>query len=357
MKKWLTTLLFSVLLVSASSISAFAATFKDVPPTYWASPQIEELSTKGIIDGYRDGSFKPGQPVTRGQAAKIIGKALKLTPSAGFKPNFTDVPPSHFAYNEIAALAEKGIIANTSKFNPDSFLTRNQMAKILVEGFKLIVDDNHQVQFVDVPKDYWHGYIITLAETEISKGVSASHFDPHGIVTRAQLSAFTGRALEFDAKREVGTIYYDNKRKMYMDKSKPEPLPPVIDVSENAIETIDLVNKERTGKGVKALSHDLELSKIAQIKAEDMAKHGYFDHTSPTHGTVGEMLATFNYTWTSYGENIAKGYRTPKEAVNGWIKSPGHYKNMMNTTFTNIGSGYATTSDGTTYWVHLFSKK
>ncbi|MCM3636517.1 S-layer homology domain-containing protein [Sporosarcina luteola] len=357
MKKWLTTLLFTILLVSASSNSVSAATFKDVLQDYWAYPQIEELYTKGIIDGYRDDSFKPGQPVTRGQAAKIIGRAMKLTPSEGFTPNFTDVPHSHFAYKEIRALAEKGIIANTSRFNPDSPLTRSQMAKILVEGFKLIVDDNNQVQFIDVPKDYWHGYIITLAETEISKGVSASRFDPHGIVTRAQLSAFTGRALEFDAKREVGTIYYDNRRKMYIDTSKPEPFPSVIDVSKNAMETINLVNKERMSKGVNELSHDLDLSKIAQIKAEDMAKLGYFEHKSPTYGTVGEMLATFKYTWTSYGENIAKGYGTPKGAVDGWINSPGHYKNMMNTTFTNIGSGHATSGDGTTYWVHLFSKK
>lgn len=356
MKKWLPTLLFSLLLISASS-SVSAATFKDVSPNYWAYPQIEELSTKGIIEGYNDGSFKPGQTVTRAQAAKIIGKALKLKPSADFKPNFTDVPPTHFAYNEILALAEKGIIANSSKFNPNSPLTRSQMAKILIEGFNIIIDENNQVQFIDVPKDYWHGYIITLAETEISKGVSAARFDPHGKVTRAQLSAFTGRAIEFDAKREVGTIYYDEKRKMYIDKSKPEPLPSVIDVSQNAVETINLVNKERTGKGVKALSHDLELSKIAQIKAEDMAKLDYFEHISPTYGTVGEMLATFKYTWTAYGENIAMGYETPKATVNGWINSPGHYKNMMNTNFTNIGSGYATSSDGTTYWVHLFSKQ
>ncbi|WP_339251869.1 S-layer homology domain-containing protein [Sporosarcina sp. FSL W8-0480] len=356
MKKWLSTVLVSILLVSASN-SASAATFKDVTPNYWAYPQIEELHSKDIISGYNDGTFKPGQPVTRGQAAKIIGKALKLSPSENFSSNFTDVPPTHFAYNEIEALAEKGIIANSTKFNPNAPLTRAQMAKIIVEGFKLIVDDNHMAQFIDVPRDYWHGYIITLAETEISQGVTASKFDPHASVTRAQLSAFIGRALEFDEKREVGTITYDTKRKMYVDKSKPTPLPEIIDVKQNAVETINLVNKERQSKGVNQLSHDLDLTKIAQIKAEDMAKNGYFDHTSPTYGSVGNMLATFNYTWTAYGENIAMGQRTPEQAVNGWINSPGHYRNMMNTNFTNIGSGYATSNNGTTYWVHIFSKK
>ena len=356
MKKWLTILLFSLLLIGVTT-TVSAATFKDVPPTYWAYPQIEALSKNSIIEGYNDGRFQPGQPVTRGQAAKIIGKALKLTPSAKFKPKFKDVPPSHYAYNEISALAEKGIIANSTNFNPNAPLTRAQMAKILVEGFNVIVDDNHQVQFVDVPKDYWHGYIITLAETEISKGVSPSRFDPNGTVTRAQLAAFTGRALEFDAKREVGTIYYDSKIKTYIDKSKPVPLPPVIHVPDNAVETIDLANKERTSKGVHALTHDLELSKIAQRKAEDMANLGYFDHTSPTYGSVENMLATFKYTWTAFGENIAMGYRTPEEAVNGWINSPGHHRNMVDKNFTHIGTGYATNKKGTTYWVHIFSRK
>ncbi|MDN4605963.1 S-layer homology domain-containing protein [Sporosarcina highlanderae] len=356
MKKWLSTALLSILLISASN-SVSAATFNDVSPKYWAYPQIEELSAKDIISGYNDGSFKPGQPVTRGQAAKIIGKALKLTSSANFTANFTDVPRTHFAYNEIQALAEKGIIANSTKFNPNDQLSRAQMAKIIVEGFKLIVDDNNQVQFIDVRNDYWHGYIITLAETEISQGVTQSTFAPQATVTRAQLSAFIGRALEFDTKREVGTIYYDTKRKMYMDKSKPEPLPQVIDVKQHAVETINLVNKERKSKGIHQLSHDLDLSKIAQTKAEDMAKNGYFDHTSPTYGSVGNMLATFNYTWSAYGENIAMGYRAPGETVTGWINSSGHYQNMMNTTFTNIGSGYAKSTNGTTYWVHIFSKK
>ena len=249
MKKWLTTLLFSLLLVGATT-TVSAATFKDVPPTYWAYPQIEELSKNNIIDGYNDGRFQPGQPVTRGQAAKIIGKALKLTPSANFKPKFKDVPPSHYAYNEIAALAEKGIIANSTNFNPNAPLTRAQMAKILVEGFNVIVDDNHRFNSSTYQRITGTAISLHLQKQKFRKASQRLALILKAIVTRAQLAAFTGRALEFDAKREVGTIYYDKKIKMYIDKSKPVPLPEVIHVPQNAVDTIDLANKERVSKGV-----------------------------------------------------------------------------------------------------------
>lgn len=51
--------------------------FKDVPETHWAAKAIEELSDKGIINGYEDGSFKPEQPVTRAEVAVMISRAME----------------------------------------------------------------------------------------------------------------------------------------------------------------------------------------------------------------------------------------------------------------------------------------
>ena len=51
--------------------------FKDVPDTHWAAKAIEELSDKGIIKGYEDGTFKPEQSVTRAEVAVMISRALE----------------------------------------------------------------------------------------------------------------------------------------------------------------------------------------------------------------------------------------------------------------------------------------
>jgi murein DD-endopeptidase MepM/ murein hydrolase activator NlpD len=51
--------------------------FKDVPDTHWAAKAIEELSEKGIIKGYEDGTFKPEQSVTRAEVAVMISRAME----------------------------------------------------------------------------------------------------------------------------------------------------------------------------------------------------------------------------------------------------------------------------------------
>ena len=51
--------------------------FKDVPDTHWAAKAIDELSEKGIIKGYEDGTFKPEQSVTRAEVAVMISRAME----------------------------------------------------------------------------------------------------------------------------------------------------------------------------------------------------------------------------------------------------------------------------------------
>lgn len=50
-------------------ITETKSNFKDVPEDFWAKEEIEFLSSKGVIKGYHDGTFKPNEPVKRVQAA------------------------------------------------------------------------------------------------------------------------------------------------------------------------------------------------------------------------------------------------------------------------------------------------
>lgn len=119
-------------------------------------------------------------------------------------------------------------------------------------------------------------------------------------------------------------------------------------------QVVNLVNKERAAAGLPALTVNATLSKVAEAKAADMRDNHYFDHQSPTYGSPFDMMRQFGVSYTSAGENIAKGQRTPEEVMNGWMNSPGHRANILNSNYTQIGVGYVTDSNGTGYWVQEF---
>ena len=119
-------------------------------------------------------------------------------------------------------------------------------------------------------------------------------------------------------------------------------------------EVVRLVNVERAKHGLPALTEDWQLSRVARYKSEDMRDRKYFSHTSPTYGSPFEMMKNFGIKYRTAGENIAKGQKTPTEVVNAWMNSSGHRANILNSSFTHIGVGYA--KDGN-YWTQMFISK
>lgn len=103
-------------------------------------------------------------------------------------------------------------------------------------------------------------------------------------------------------------------------------------------ELLRLINEERERAGRAPLEHDPLLRSLARAKAEDMAVVGYFDHVSPTYGTVYDMLddAGIRYKWA--GENIARahGIDVAHEAL---MASPDHRANILSAGYTHVGIG------------------
>lgn len=119
-------------------------------------------------------------------------------------------------------------------------------------------------------------------------------------------------------------------------------------------EVIRLVNEIRAENGLKALTYDWELSRVARYKSQDMKDNNYFSHTSPVYGTPFQMIKNFGISYRSAGENIAKGYSTPQAVVNSWMNSSGHRANILNANYTHIGVGYVA---GGNYWTQMFIGK
>jgi uncharacterized YkwD family protein len=125
-------------------------------------------------------------------------------------------------------------------------------------------------------------------------------------------------------------------------------------ISATEQKVIELTNAERRKNGLKDLVGDTKLSSVARTKSNDMQKNGYFSHTSPTYGSPFDMMRDFGVTYSTAGENIAQGQRTPEEVVQAWMNSEGHRKNILNGAFTHIGVGHDTTGN---HWTQMFIGK
>lgn len=120
-----------------------------------------------------------------------------------------------------------------------------------------------------------------------------------------------------------------------------------IDIEEFREEVIRLTNKERKKAGLEPYeTHDTAME-FAQIRAKELSNN--FSHKRPD-GTVGE------YSHYQFMENIAKGGRTPEDAVNSWLNSSGHYETMMSD-YSDCGNCVGVgvyEKNGTMYWVQEF---
>ena len=353
MKRFLATGFIIACLFQVQTPTSYAQTapkFTDVKSSYWAAPVINELAGKGFMEGFADGTFKPNSMTTRAEAASIIARTMEIDLTTDFVPNFSDVPSNHLYYKEITKLAELGIIQNESKFNPEEPLKRAHISKMIALAYAVEVDSKNKTKFKDLPKGYWaKDYIESLADVGIVKGKTATKFEPNEFVTRAHVAALTKRGMEFRQKVQNLEIVYDLLQKDYIDTVNHH--------KQWEKKILDLVNKERINAGYSAVNQDLKLTQLAIIKAKDMVKRNYFEHYSTFYGNPWDLATLFDYEYTSYGENIARNFKTPETTVAAWMASPKHRENILKSTYTYMGIGIEKDKNGKYYVVQHFSSK
>src|SRR5690606_41315200 len=81
----------------------------------WAREHIETLAALGVVQGYPDGTFRPDQPVTRAEFAKMAAAAFSLAPAGGAPPSGAD---GHWAARELQALAGAAAARPGDTFQP-----------------------------------------------------------------------------------------------------------------------------------------------------------------------------------------------------------------------------------------------
>ena len=190
--------------IAAAAAVAFAAAFgtpavqagsgfTDIEDSPFKA-DIEWLAETGITSGCSSTQFCPLAPVTRGQMASFLVRALDLAPSA--IDRFTDDNGTTHE-NDINALAASGITSGCAPtlFCPSAPVTRGQMASFLVRGLGLAPSGTDR--FTDDNGTNHENDINALAASGITSGCAATAFCPLESVTRGQMAAFLHRAAPF----------------------------------------------------------------------------------------------------------------------------------------------------------------
>lgn len=140
------------------------------------------------------------------------------------------------------------------------------------------------------------------------------------------------------------------------DNNKPGQTTPDAGASNQAYvqQVINLVNEERAKAGLSPLNASSAVSDAAYIRSKEITQN--FSHTRPNGSSFSTVLQQNGISFSSSGENIAYGQRTPQEVMNTWMNSSGHRANILNRNYTTIGVGCYQAANGTLYWTQLFTR-
>lgn len=213
-KKVLAIILVMVLTMPVVMVSATDSEgFSDVPSDHWAKDAIELMADLGVIEGHGDGTFGPGEAVTREQFSKMMVLTLGLDLIEPSAPFFVDVSKTDWSYKyvETARYYLTGWrTANGDYFRPGLEAVREDMAVAVVKGLGLSVDDvdlSVLDQFTDKGKISANlkPYVAKAVEEGIMVGDNGV-FNAVGTLTRAEGATLLARLVT-----EEKVVYDDTK--------------------------------------------------------------------------------------------------------------------------------------------------
>jgi len=121
----------------------------------------------------------------------------------------------------------------------------------------------------------------------------------------------------------------------------------------------DLINAERTRRGLRPLIYNAQLDRMAKIQAANMARFQKMSHNLPESSvpTLGDRARYVGYMFGRLEENIALGYPNAESVVQGWLGSTGHRRNILDGNVVETGIGIARSSAGGLYFCQVFGRQ
>jgi len=191
---------------------AAAQTFTDIHGGEWFAEAVETLAAAGIVNGRDDGSFGPGEPVTRGQLAAFLARVLDL-PERMANP-FADVTYRDWFCGAVGALCEAGLVSGTGPdvFSPNLPVSRQQAATLVMRSFAYALKRQPQIETDYAVPSYQVGtwlagfrdrnliapshtaFVAGAYRLGVIEGAPDGWFYPSLTLTRAQMAAMLYRA-------------------------------------------------------------------------------------------------------------------------------------------------------------------
>ena len=170
--------------------------FADLFQSQWFASHVSYLFFKEQMNGYKDGSFQPLRDITRAEAVALLGRAKGLNGEER-TTSFSDVGSKNFASGYIQSALEQGILSGfpDGTFKPGQPVTRAEMAILIQNAYEFRSDATKELPFTDMNTGMAsYESIQALVQQGIARGVSDTQFQPHANMTRSTYSVFLARA-------------------------------------------------------------------------------------------------------------------------------------------------------------------
>jgi hypothetical protein len=180
-------------------------TFSDVPEDFWAKPAILALSSRGVIGGFEDGTYKPNQPINRGQFAAMIQKAFEK-PRIKEAMSFTDIKSGSPMTPAIEEATRTGFMSGypNKEFKPEQSIPRLEMLSAIATGLSLkpqgdpIQSLAKYSDVAEIPK-----WAVPKISSAVEAGIvlpNVSQLEPKKVATRADAASYIYQALIKEGK-------------------------------------------------------------------------------------------------------------------------------------------------------------
>ncbi len=174
--------------------------FSDVNPKNWYASHLAYLTREEKMYGFKDGTFKPTQEITRAEAVALLGRVLELDGKKR-KTIFGDVGAGNFASGYIQSAYDREIVSGflDNTFRPSQSVTRAEMAILIANAFDLTYNPAVPMKFDDVTENMAsYDAVRALMQNGITQGYPDGSFQPNTYMTRSTFSVFLATATRPD---------------------------------------------------------------------------------------------------------------------------------------------------------------
>jgi uncharacterized protein YkwD len=119
----------------------------------------------------------------------------------------------------------------------------------------------------------------------------------------------------------------------------------------------EAVNEVRKKRQLQPLVWHSGAAEAARSHSRAMAERGFFSHIDPRSGDPAARLNKAGVRWRAIAENLFQQRGCPDSvqcAIDGWLNSPDHRRNLLNPGYTHTGVGITTNERGTSYYTQIF---